>query len=107
MIGLRLECNERFKDCFAGDFKMLLTWQEVVLGVQQGCDCVPPGHFNAGGGRLQREALRRATRPQHKLAGIAVHTVLHRQVAHLITHKNINIIPRKELPNKAPCLEPV
>lgn len=62
------------------------TWQEVVLGVQQGADGLHPGHLHAGGRGLQREAFRWSTRPQDELTGVAVHAVLHGQVAHLSTH---------------------
>lgn len=88
-------------------FENVLTRQEVVLGVQQGGDGFHPGHLDAGGGRLQCEALRRATRPQHEFTGITVHTVLHRQVTHLITHKNNIITPSINQSNTDPCLQPV
>lgn len=80
-----------FAGCVTGRLKDVLTGQEVVLGIQQGGDGLHPSHLDAGGGRLQCETLRRASRPQHELAGISVHTVLHRQVSYLITHNNKTI----------------
>lgn len=63
------------------------TWQEVVLGVQQGGDGLHPGHLDAGGGGLQRESLRWPTGPQDELTGVCVHALLHGQVDHL-AHTN-------------------
>lgn len=74
----------------------VFTWQEVVLGIQQGSNGLYPGHLYAGRRCLEREALRRPTRPQHKLTGITVHAVLHCQITHLNTNNN-TITPNSDL----------
>lgn len=80
-IPERFSCDFRIFKAFCpdtlGSLGDVLTRQEVVLCIQQGTDGLHPCHLDAGAGGLQCEPLGRASGPQHELAGVTIHTVLH------------------------------